>query len=318
MDRRERRLTRQLHRDGCTPLLDLMSGYEQYLRGESRSDEGRRRYVWTLKRAWQWWDDRLGRPATNADLTPATVQEYKEALGGRGASASSIINALAAIRDFSLFAIIKGLREDDPTAGVRRPPKRRPAPNPLYPDDIRALVAALQPRERPGSRAAFFEQRNRVVVLFFLYTGLRISEVANLRWRHLKLEAGLVEVRREKNDKDRTVDLHPHLIEELRAFLPAVNLPSAGVFVSEAGTPMTDKGLANIFRRWLPKRFAREHVYAHRLRHTFASLLVWGNENLRVVQELLGHAQLSTTEYYIKVDRTHTRAAISRLPRLEM
>ncbi len=312
------RIRREREISTLTFLVDLMYSYEAYLAGECRSPEGRRRYVWALKRAWKWWDERLGRPAINADLHFASVQEYKEYLGVQGASGSTIINALAAIKDFSRFAIIKGLRSDDPTAGVRRPPKRRPAPSPLYQADISALLRALTPRARQGTQTAFVEQRNRVIILFFLFTGLRVREVAQLRRKHLRLRDGVVEVRRGKNDKDRMVDLHDDIIAELQAFLPPGH-PDDSVFLTYAGRPLSYKGIQRVFDTWLPPRFEndRVHVHPHKLRHTFACMLLWEEQQLNVIQKLLGHAQLSTTEYYLRVERRQTRAAITRLPGLD-
>lgn len=305
-------------------LADLLPDYERYLHGEKRSPEGIKRYLWGLKRAFAWLEGRIGRNATNADLTFDAVQDYKEHLGGEGFASSTIINALAALKDFAEFAVVKRLRWDDPTVGVRRPTKRRPDPNPLYEEDIAALIRSLDPRERAGSQAAYFERRNRIIVFFFLYTGLRLKEVANLRRQHIKLQAGLVEVRHGKNDRDRTVALHPHLIDLLAPLLTDPRgAKSGGVFVDTQGAPLGKKGLAHIFDTWLPRRFAalesdpQIHVYAHRLRHTFASMLVWNDENLRVVQELLGHAQLGTTEHYTKVARKQKRRAIRNLPRLD-
>lgn len=308
--------------DDRVRLFDLLDDYERYLIGEQRSKEGAKRYIWGLKRCFTWIEERLGRTATNADLTFDLVQSYKEALGVMGYKSSSVINALASIKDFAEFAVIKRLRWDDPTLGIKRPSKRRPDPNPLYEEDIAALLRLMEPCEKVGTREAYYERRNRLLILFMLYTGLRLQEVANLRWRHIKLDAGLVEVRHGKNDKDRTVELHEQLVEELEIIPTSNRLPGSGVFTSTTGEPLTDSGIAHVFQDWLPRRIKRLeaqgelHIYAHRLRHSFASMLVWNDTDLRTIQELLGHSQLGTTEHYVRVRRKEKRQAINRLPRL--
>jgi integrase/recombinase XerD len=153
-----------------------------------------------------------------------SVQRYKEELGKRGCAGSTVINALAAIRDFSVWALFEGYRYDDPTLGIKRPPK----PNPLYADEVALLMAAIEHDPPPeGSRAYWYWQRNRLAVLLFLYTGLRLSELAALRWSDLHLRAGVLDVRAEaaKNGAERSVPIPNFLRVELEAvprFLVAV------------------------------------------------------------------------------------------------
>jgi site-specific recombinase XerD len=187
-------------------LLDQLAAYEDYLIGEQRRLQGRARYLWTLKRYFAW----LGEEATHADVNAISVQRYKENLGKRGCAGSTVINALAAIRDFSVWALFEGYRYDDPTLGIKRPPKRPLKPNPLYPDEVAILMAAIEhqpPAE--GTRARWYWQRNRLAVLLFLYTGLRLSELAALRWSDLHLRAGVLDVRAGSRRRSRSCRTSP-------------------------------------------------------------------------------------------------------------
>lgn len=304
-------------------LLDQLAGYEAYLIGEQRRPQGRAKYLWTMRQFIGW----LGEEATQATLTAVTVQRYKEHLGQRGCASATVINALAAIRDFSLWSVFEGYRSDDPTLGIRRPPKRRPNPNPLYPDELELLMRAIDHEPPPqGSRQRWYWQRNRLAVLIFLSTGLRLSELAEVRWGDLSLSAGVLNVRAEaaKNGQERQVPLPPPLLAELAQVPASQRKRSAPVLACANGRRLQARGLEHVFDRWLPERLAALaaatggdtalHLYAHRMRHTFASLLVWDDVDLRTVQELLGHRQLETTAHYTKTDVRRKQAAVAKLP----
>lgn len=304
-------------------LIDQIEGYEDYLIGEQRRPKGRAKYLWTIQQVIAW----LGEAATHAELNPATVQRYKEVLGKRGCAGSTVINALAVIRDFCLWAKFMGYRDDDPTQGIKRPSKSSPNPNPLYPDEVALLMAAIeQDPPAAGSRERWYWGRNRLAVLLFLNTGLRISELAALRWGDIHLRAGVLDVRAEaaKNGHPRTVPLPATLQGELLNIPPEKRKGSAPVLTDIKGKRLSSNGLNHIFDRWLPARLdslaaqtgenTEIHLYAHRLRHTFASLLVWEKIDLRTVQELLGHRNLETTAHYTKTDTQQKQAAVAALP----
>jgi site-specific recombinase XerD len=297
-------------------LCDQVASYRAYLVGIGRRSGGIDRYVWGLERCFAW----LGADATMDDLTRARVLDYLEDLGARDLAGSTRINALATIRDFSLWAIQRELRMDDPTAGIPRPPKREPDPDPLYPDQVALLIRAIRLPDGLRGPARWQWQRNRRAILLGLYAGLRLSEAANLCWRHVNLGSAVLTVRGGKNDKDRSVPLHPRLAAELARVPCEERVGDWAVAGKVDRSNLKDKGLAAMYVRWLDP-LLRAHgadfaddFHPHRLRHTFASHLVWQGENLRTVQELLGHAQLATTERYVKVLLDHKRQAIARLP----
>jgi len=304
-------------------LCDQLPGYEAYLLGEQRRPQGRRRYLWTMKRFLAW----LGEDATHAELHSASVQHYKEFLGKRGCAGATVINALATIRDFSLWAVFEGYRIDDPTLGIRRPPKRAPKPNPLYPDDVAILMAAIEHNPpTAGSRTHWYWQRNRLTILLFLTTGLRLSEMAELRWSDIHLRAGVLDVRAEaaKNGSERSVSFPPQTRAALELVPAKQRKGGAPVLCRVGGKSISASGLSHIFDRWLLTLLSALaeatgedttlHLYAHRLRHTFASMLVWEDVDLRTVQELLGHKQLETTARYTATDPRKKSRAVAKLP----
>jgi len=157
-------------------------------------------------------------------------------------------------------------------------------------------------------------------------TGLRLSELAALRWSDVHLRAGVLDVRAEasKNGTERSVPIPDFLRVELETVPLKHRKGSAPVLTCVSGKPITDSGLSHIFDRWIPERLealaevigedTALHLYAHRLRHTFASMLVWEDTDLRTVQELLGHKQLETTAHYTKTDPRRKQAAVAKLP----
>jgi integrase/recombinase XerC len=304
-------------------LADHLAGYEAYLVGEQRRRQGRRRYLWAMTRFVAW----LGADATHAELSAASVQRYKEYLGDQGCSGSTVINALATIRDFSRWAIWHGYRNDDPTIGIRRPPKRQPLPNPLYEDEVDLILAAIEYDVPPaGSRGRWYWRRDRLAVLIFLYTGMRLSELAELRRSDVRLRADLILVRAEgaKNGDERTIPLAPPLKRILQEAFAFQQKESAFVVAQVSGKKLSASGLAHVIDRWLSDRVKAYlasigeetaiHLYPHRLRHTLASHLVWNDVDLRTVQEILGHKQLETTARYTKTDERRKRAALDKLP----
>ncbi len=297
-------------------LTDLVDSYRAYLVGIGRRPAGIERYVWAIERCFTW----LGPGATMADLTDVAVLNYLEDLGARGQAGSTRINALATIRDFSLWAIRRGLRRDDPTTGIPRPPKADPDPDPLYPDQVAVLISAIRMPEGLEGSSRWQWARNRRALLLKLYAGLRLSEAAALSWQRVKLAAEVLEVRGGKNNKDRLIPIHGRLHAELDMVPASERHHLRAVAGREDCAHLTAKGMAKIYTRWLDPllRVAgadfADDFHPHQLRHTFASHLVWSGADLRTVQELLGHAQLSTTERYVRVLLEQKQTAVAKLP----
>jgi len=226
----------------------------------------------------------------------------------------TVINALAILRDFSRFAIEYEYRTDDPTVGVKRPLKRRPKPKPLYPEEITDLLAAIQMPDDLPERRHWYWQRNQRVIYLLLYSGLRLSEAANLRWSDIHLVDGVIEVNAEgaKNGKERMITIHPRLRATFEA-VPEEDRRGA-VVGRKNGECLSDKGLAKVFSTWIQRELAYTKVHAHRLRHSFACLMLWNGANLKTIQDLLGHAQLGTTEWYLEAQADQKAQAVASIP----
>lgn len=148
-----------------------------------------------------------------------------------------------------------------------------------------------------------------MIVLFFLYTGVRLSELADLKIEHLDLHEGRARVHG-KGGKERMVPIHPDLLKELQIFLGSRT--SGPLFISRKGTGLSNEGISEMFRRWVVGKLGVQCT-AHQLRHTFATQMRRQRTDLRVIQEILGHAKLDTTMIYTAVYDEDLTQAVNKL-----
>ncbi|HEX6206897.1 MAG TPA: site-specific tyrosine recombinase XerD [Actinomycetota bacterium] len=219
--------------------------------------------------------------------------------------ASSVARALAAVRALHRFLAREGLAEDDPTQGVIRPRIPRSLPKPLSVDEVAALLAAPGDAEPPALRDT--------AILEVLYgAGLRISELVALDVDDVDLEEGSVRVVG-KGDKERVVPLGRYAVRAVEGYLARGRPALAGartrgaLFLNQRGGRLTRQGATNIIQSAARRAGIRARVTPHVLRHSFATHLLEGGADVRVVQELLGHASVATTQIYTLVTEDRLR-----------
>jgi integrase/recombinase XerC len=214
-----------------------------------------------------------------------------------GLSPKSLQRLLSSCR--SLFRQLRreGLLEHDPVAGVRGPKVHRKLPQVLDVDEAATLV------ESGGEGALGL--RDRAMLELFYSSGLRLSELVGLRWLDLDLDAGEVRVLG-KGGKTRIVPVGRHAVAALRALGEAEGrAPDTPVFRGRGGAPISPRTVqARLKHLALTQGFAKR-VHPHLLRHTFASHMLESSGDLRAVQELLGHADIATTQIYTHLDFQH-------------
>jgi len=214
-----------------------------------------------------------------------------------GLSPKSLQRLLSSCR--SLFRQLRreGLLDNDPVAGVRGPKVHRKLPQVLDVDEATTLV------ESGGDGA--LGVRDRAMLELFYSSGLRLSELVGLRWLDLDLTQGEVRVLG-KGSKTRIVPVGRHAVEALRALGEAEGkAPETPVFRGRGSAPISPRTVqARLKHLALAQGFAK-HVHPHLLRHTFASHMLESSGDLRAVQELLGHADIATTQIYTHLDFQH-------------
>ncbi|MEC9073273.1 MAG: tyrosine recombinase [Myxococcota bacterium] len=262
-----------------------------------------------------------GEPDLHA-VDPTEVRAYVADLAGR-VGARTISRRLSTLRSFYRWSIRQGLLEDSPMHGIINPRHGRPLPEPVPVDTMVALL-----KGPPGDRPADLRDRALLEVLYA--TGLRVSELVGLDLEDLDLDSGWVRVLG-KGRKVRQVPMHARSIRAARAWLPRRTdfltgarsdkpAPEA-VFLNQRGGRLTARSVRRILDREVLRCAAGLHVHPHMIRHAFATHLLEGGVDVRHVQELLGHASISTTQIYTHVgvdrlirvyDDAHPRANLDK------
>jgi len=231
------------------------------------------------------------------------ITTYLDALKQQGLAASTSARKLSAIRQFHRFLCAEGIRGDDPTRIVASPKPRRPLPKVLSIAEVdRLLSLAEAEANAPASPPKALAARRLYVLLELLYaTGMRVSELVSLRRVQVMREASYLSITG-KGNKDRIVPLTDRARDVLQAWVKAAP-PGKFVFHAQGEDGYLSR---QVFARDLKGLAARAgistaRVAPHVIRHAFASHLLAGGADLRVVQTLLGHADISTTQIYTHV-----------------
>lgn len=235
------------------------------------------------------------------------IRHWLRTLDGENAR-TSIARKLAAVRGFFRFLRRTERVAADPTVGVASPKVRRRLPTHLTLDEVDRLLSV--PR---GD--AVLGLRDRAILELLYSSGLRVSECTGLDWNAVDLDAGAVRVLG-KGRKERVVPVGRPALQALVAWRAAAanaGLAATGaVFKNARGGRLTSRSVARLMARYVRDAGANTGASPHALRHTFATHLLGGGADLRAIQELLGHASLSTTQRYTHVDLRQLMDAYDR------
>jgi integrase/recombinase XerD len=241
-----------------------------------------------------------------AAITPAILREFVYHLKDLGLAGSSIRRNISALRTWFRIMLAEGLVHTDPTERLDSPQRWRTLPEVLSVDEVTRLLAAPQLDER----LAF---RDRAMLELAYGAGLRVSEWIGLALKDVLLEDGLVRVVG-KGSKERLVPIGRSAIgavavyvRELRPVLER-GQGKGILFLNGQGKPLTRMGAWKILRKYVDQAGIEKSVSPHTLRHSFATHLLEGGADLRAVQEMLGHADIATTQIYTHVDRDYLRS----------
>ena len=223
------------------------------------------------------------------------ARRHRQGLGGK-----SLQRALSSIRTFFRWLLREGQADQNPAAGVKAPRSPRHLPPTLDADTIGQLLDITD--ESP------LAIRDKAIMELFYSSGLRLSELASLEWPQLDLGSGTVRVTG-KGNRARIVPVGRKAIEALQAWRKTratlASLEEPAVFVSRRGNSISPRTIQARIRYWAKRQGLPSHVHPHLLRHSFASHVLESSGDLRAVQELLGHADISTTQVYTHLDFQH-------------
>ncbi|MBM3817861.1 MAG: tyrosine recombinase XerC [Acidimicrobiia bacterium] len=255
----------------------------------------------------------LGVPAANLEpgnLELGTIRAYMAELYRQGQSRASVARKLSALRTFGRFLRREGWIEDDPAAHAVSPKREQKVPAHLSVDEMSRLLDVPDTSDPLG-------RRDRAILELFYASGLRLSELVGLDLEDVDLQGRMVRVMG-KGGKERLVPFNTSAQKALRAWYkdraalranPGAQSPKPKsqrdpLFVNARGSRLTGRSVERLVARYVTACSTRFGISPHALRHSFATHLLQQGADLRAIQELLGHVQLSTTQRY-----THVNAA---------
>lgn len=217
-----------------------------------------------------------------------------------GLSKATAGRRLAAVRSFFQFLLREGYVDRNPARPVNTPKAQRPLPRFLTVDDAFGLV------EKPEG-IGFMPARDKAILELLYSSGLRVSEVAGLQIDEVNTREGLVKVRG-KGKKERILPMGTKAVAAVKSYLVErilLRKRNRALFLNRRGGRFTDRGIRRVVVKYARLTGIEGAIGPHTIRHTFASHLLQAGADLRVIQELLGHASLSTTQKYTHLDITH-------------
>jgi len=238
---------------------------------------------------------------------PLDVRLYITSLMKQGLSKRSVSRRLSALRSFFDFLLREGVVGENPARYARRPRLGQTLPQVLSVEEVKHLLEAPQQLKKP------FWRRDSAILETLYSCGLRAAEILSLRLQDVDLNAGFVRVRG-KGGKERIVPLGSHAISAIRRYLSSEESKIRKtdiLFVNRYGNPLSDRYLRRMVADYAQIALGRA-VHPHTLRHSFATHLLDAGMDLRFVQELLGHAKVTTTQIYTHVSLTRLKEVYHR------
>ena len=233
-------------------------------------------------------------------LDSYTVRQFAAECHRRGSSPRSIARRLSAIRSFLAFMVRGGIIKSNPASGVQAPKPSRRLPATLDADQVASLLALAGEDD--------LTVRDRAMLELFYSSGLRLAELVGVDLSDLDFPDRTVRVTG-KGNKVRIVPVGRYALEALETWIVVrvtiAKPQEVALFVSRRGTRLAPRTVQSRLKRWAQQQGAPVGVHPHMLRHSFASHMLESSGNLRAVQELLGHASLSTTQVYTHLDFQH-------------
>lgn len=226
------------------------------------------------------------------------IQEYMDNIKKQGVSSSTILRKLSSLRSYYGFLMQKNYIKEDPTANLERPKNKRKLPNVLTVQEVNRLLA--QPRGKDPKSI-----RDKAMLELLYATGIRVSEIISLKVSDIDIENKQLICR--SSGKKRVVPVDSNALHYIKVYLKEArhelvrNKDEKTLFVNYHGKPMTRQGFWKIVKYYKEKAKIDKKITPHTLRHSFAIRLLNKGTDIKVVQKMLGHSDLSTTQIYTQL-----------------
>ncbi len=243
------------------------------------------------------------------EVRKAHVLAFLHHLHDRGGAASSVSRMLSSVRSFHQFLIRERITTADPVLHIERPKLQQQLPKVLSNAEVEALLGS------PSSNSPL-DKRNKAMLELLYATGMRVTELCSLRMSDLHLHMGFVRCTG-KGDKERIIPLGSHALQAVETYLQEsrsqlLKQPQEAVFVNHHGRPLSRQGFWKVLKKIASDANIEKELSPHMLRHSFATHLLENGADLRAVQEMLGHADISTTQIYTHVTKVRMKEVYSK------
>lgn len=287
------------------PMRDAIDSFILYLATERGLSDAYQLSVRQSLEGFADWAEAKRGVASPAAAQLAHFTDYLGERKGNGLAAGSIRQIVIALKIFFRWLTARGRLAKDPADALLSPREERYLPETLNEQKVERLLESIDAKAPLG-------RRDRAMVELLYASGLRASEIVKARLENLNLEDGFIRVTG-KGGKTRIVPVGGKARDAVNAYLegerPALVGPKTGaeVFLTVRGRGMTTQRLWQIVKKRARLAGLEENVYPHLLRHSFATHLLGNGADLRIIQEMLGHADISTTQIYTHVDQRRLR-----------
>lgn len=286
-------------------------GFKAYLQLEkSLSDNSVEAYLRDIEMLTKYLqDNRLMK--NPAELKLKDLQHFIKSIAELSISDTSQARIISGIRAFYKYCLLENISAKDPTVLLEAPKLKRKLPDVLSFEEIENMIAQIDMSKPEGGR-------NKAILETMYSCGLRVSEVVNLRISQLYLDVGFIRVLG-KGDKERLVPIGRSAAKyitiyknDIRVHIPVKKGNEDVLFLNKHGSKLSRVMIFYIIKEMAKKADIKKTVSPHTFRHSFATHLVEGGADLRAVQEMLGHASITTTEIYTHLDREFLRKTLEQ------
>ncbi|MBQ4381379.1 MAG: site-specific tyrosine recombinase XerD [Oscillospiraceae bacterium] len=278
------------------PAVDPVTGFEHFLTEEKNASANTLASYMRDVRQFEQYLEAKGTKLTS--VKSKEINEYLRWLRGTNRSASTVARCAASLRSFFSYCVAAGLRKDNPSVDIEVDKAEKKLPQILTGDEVELFLRQPRCTDMKG-------YRDRAMLELLYATGIRVSELVGLNVDDVRLSAGVI--RCASGEKERFIPMYPQCIKALEDYLKLVrdNMISSpdeeALFVNVGGSRMSRQGFWKVVKHYQEMAGIEKDITPHTLRHSFAAHLLENGADLRSIQEMLGHADISSTQVYTKV-----------------
>ena len=276
--------------------MEYLSGYERFLTEEKKASPNTLSSYLRDVRQYLDWLEEEGISPTQA--LHADVEAYTRSMTAKGKSAATVTRCQASLKSFYSWLIQIGQISENPARGLSQTKVERKLPHILTSREVELFLEQPDPSDAKGCR-------DKAMLELLYATGIRVSELIGLNLEHVNLSAGFV--RCVGRNKERIIPLYPAAVRALTNYVTQVrpqmieHPDEKALFVNMNGERMSRQGFWKIIKHYQEKAGIRKDITPHTLRHSFAAHLLENGADLRSIQEMLGHADISSTQIYAQL-----------------